>query len=155
MGMSRYTRFKLRAHDNGIDRHNKGVSLLRKQSRLSREHQANIEAGKRQRAARVKGQRQLEAQKRTRQKMGLAALEEMTHRLFEAADIERRRLKVEDVRRPPATQRFPEKVKFERIPVTEEKTYRVRRTGEGVTEVQATVKGVILVGPTRVEIKPM
>lgn len=41
--MSRYTRHKLRAHDNGEDRHNKGLMLLKKRSRLVREHQQAVQ----------------------------------------------------------------------------------------------------------------
>lgn len=43
MGMSKYTRHKLRAHDRGEDRHNKGLSLIKKQTRLVREHQSAVE----------------------------------------------------------------------------------------------------------------
>jgi len=36
--VNRYRRHKLRAHDLGIDRHNKGVAYERKAARLAREH---------------------------------------------------------------------------------------------------------------------
>lgn len=40
MGMRRYNRRKLKAHDSGCDRHNKGVSYLAKQERLQVENSA-------------------------------------------------------------------------------------------------------------------
>ena len=43
--MTRYNRSKLRAHDSGVDRHNKGVALLKKQTRLEALH--NREIGRR------------------------------------------------------------------------------------------------------------
>jgi hypothetical protein len=36
--VNRYRRHKLRAHDHGIDRHNKGVAYGRKKARLAEEH---------------------------------------------------------------------------------------------------------------------
>lgn len=38
--MTPYKRFKLRAHDKGIDRHNKGTAYMRKQERIQQERAA-------------------------------------------------------------------------------------------------------------------
>lgn len=43
MAMSRYKRHKLRAHDNGEDRHNKGLMLLKKRARLGSEYQGAVQ----------------------------------------------------------------------------------------------------------------
>lgn len=52
MAMSRYTRHKLRAHDNGIDRHNKGVAFEKKRARLAAEHH-KVVSERKPRATRV------------------------------------------------------------------------------------------------------
>lgn len=45
----RHSRAKLRAHDRGIDRHNKGVAHESKAARVAREHQQAVELGNRRR----------------------------------------------------------------------------------------------------------
>lgn len=130
MGMSRYTRFKLKAHDRGEDRHNKGVSYLKKQSRLDREHQEALEAKRRQRGAKIKTQRELRRLEFVNRQRALGALQQMTQGLFEAAGLDQ----------PQVALRFLVKEKVKREPVTVDRTYRIRRLdSEEVTEVQVTV----------------
>jgi len=46
--MTRYNRSKLRAHDQGVDRHNKGTSWLKKQERIQAER-LRLDSGMRRR----------------------------------------------------------------------------------------------------------
>jgi len=131
---SKTKRRKLKAHDRGEDRHNKGLSLIKKERRLEQEHQAALQAAaEHHREASARRQRK---QDFNNQQMALAALEEMTHNLFEAAGIERQRLAQFYVEQEPE----PEPRGMEMIPVTIYTTYRVRRANsEETTLVQGTV----------------
>lgn len=51
--MNRYRRYKLRAHDMGIDRHNKPVAHERKAARVDAEHGRAVAAGNRRRREHV------------------------------------------------------------------------------------------------------
>jgi hypothetical protein len=147
---SKTKRRKLKAHDRGEDRHNKGLSLIKKERRLEEEHQAALRAAIARRHKKINARRISEGrqhrQSSNRQQMGLAALEEMTHNLFEAAGVDRQRLA--QFYQEPAQQqqqRRPEPRKkreaSDLVPTTVYTTYRVRRVdSEETTLVQGTIK---------------
>jgi hypothetical protein len=51
----RYRRHKLRAHDLGINRHNKGVAHEEKAARLAREHHASADLSGKRKARKRQG----------------------------------------------------------------------------------------------------
>ena len=149
MGMSKYTRFKLRAHDLGEDRHNKGVSYLKKKSRLNREHQTVISQGKRQRAVRVQSRREMKGREWVKLQRIKTALEEMSQGLLDAAGVDRGRL-VQFLESKPKLA-WPAKTRYEVTPVIVHKTYRVRQAGSEEVEL---VEGEAVKGTVRTA-KPM
>ncbi len=132
MGMSKYTRYKLKAHDRGEDRHNKGLALLKKWSRLRSEHQAALQAAAERRHAERKVAVTNQARAKRRKEFAAARREEsaqqqFTQNLFEAAGVDPGLLMAEPE---------PEPVR----------TYRVRRVD---SEEASTVQGIVVVKPMK------
>jgi hypothetical protein len=151
---SKTKRRKLKAHDRGEDRHNKGLSLIKKERRLEEEHQAALRAAIARRHKELHARRVSERRQRrqsfNRQQIGLAALEEMTHNLFEAAGVDRQRL-AQFYQEPQQQQQRPNpRKKWEAsdlVPTTVYTTYRVRRVD---SEETALVQGTVILPAMRV-----